>query len=88
MDELLDTIRGVLDGPIDFKSQKFTEDISYKLLIVGAILSSLAGFVAQDIKVLLVFSGLTILVTLGIVIPPYPGYNTENIEWYSPKIGN
>jgi len=88
MDEIVDKIKSVLDGPIDYKSQKFTEDLSYKLLIIGAIISSLIGFVTQDIKNTLIFSALTIVVTLGIVLPPYPGYNNQKIEWYSPKIGN
>lgn len=88
MSDLVESLKGVLDGPIDYKSQKFTEQLSYKLLIVGAIISSFAGFLAQDIKVLLIFSALTVVVTLGIVVPPYPGYNTEKIQWYTPRIGN
>lgn len=86
MSDIVESIKSVLDGPIDYKSQKFTEQLSYKVLIVGAVISSLAGFAVQDIRTLLAFSAITILITLAIVVPPYPGYNNQKIEWYTPTI--
>ena len=86
MPDIVESIKSVLDGPIDYKSQKFIEQLSYKVLIVGAVISSLAGFAVQDIRTLLAFSAITVLITLAIVVPPYPGYNNQKIEWYTPTI--
>lgn len=87
MSEIVESLKGILEGPIDYKSQKFTEQLSYKLLIAGAIVSSLVGFFTQDLKNLLIVAVLFVVITLGIILPPYPGYNTQKFEWYSPQIG-
>jgi signal peptidase complex subunit 1 len=87
MSDILDSIKSVLEGPIDYESQKFTEDLTFKLLIACAAISSIAGFIAQDLKVLLLFFGLSVLVTLALVVPPYPGYNKKReVGWVAPKI--
>lgn len=79
MSDFLDSIKSVIEGTIDFESQKFTEDLSYKGLIIGSVISAILGFISQDIRILLFFFVLTVLVILALVVPPYPSYNKNKI---------
>ncbi|EGS20529.1 signal peptidase-like protein [Thermochaetoides thermophila DSM 1495] len=80
-DQLLDQLRDVVEGKIDFEGQKLAERIvNFALSLVGAI-AFLAGWLLQDIK-LAVYLGLvgTAAVFL-IVVPPWPFFNKNPINW-------
>ncbi|KAL2271705.1 hypothetical protein VTJ83DRAFT_1076 [Remersonia thermophila] len=80
-EQLLDQIRDVFEGQIDFEGQKLVELlINVALSVVGAI-AFLVGYVLQDIK-LAVYIGLigTALVFV-LVIPPWPFYNKNPVKW-------
>ncbi|RMZ89925.1 hypothetical protein DV736_g2857, partial [Chaetothyriales sp. CBS 134916] len=85
MDEFLDPIRDVLEGPIDFHGQRLAETLSNSLLIVFSVIAFLAGFVKQDIYLTL-WTGLAgFLLTLAVVVPPWPVFNQHPEPWLGSK---
>ncbi|KAI8635007.1 SPC12-domain-containing protein [Xylariaceae sp. FL1651] len=80
-EQLLDQVRDVVDGQIDFEGQKLAETLATALLsIVGAI-SFLVGFSLQDIALALKIGlGGTALTFLAIV-PPWPFFNQHPVKW-------
>lgn len=80
-EQLLDQVRDLAEGQIDFEGQKLAEQLAnYLLSIVGAI-AFIVGYFRQDIK-LAVYIGLggTALAFLAI-IPPWPFYNRNPVKW-------
>lgn len=80
-EQILDQIRDVAEGQIDFEGQKLVETLSTVLLSIVGIISFLVGYFLQDIK-LAVYIGLggTALTFLAI-IPPWPFYNQSPVRW-------
>ncbi|KAH7140563.1 microsomal signal peptidase 12 kDa subunit-domain-containing protein [Dactylonectria macrodidyma] len=81
MADVLDQVRDVVDGQIDFEGQKVTELLATILLVISGALSFFAGYILQDIK-LAVYVGLggTALTFLA-VVPPWPFYNKNPVKW-------
>ncbi|ROV90297.1 hypothetical protein VSDG_08128 [Cytospora chrysosperma] len=80
-EQILDQVRDIAEGQIDFEGQKLAELLSTVLLsIVGAI-AFLVGYVLQDIK-LAVYIGLGgTALTFAAIIPPWPFYNKNPVRW-------
>ncbi|KAI0480807.1 microsomal signal peptidase 12kDa subunit [Xylariaceae sp. FL0804] len=80
-EELLDQVRDLVDGQIDFEGQKLAEVMATVLLsIVGAV-SFLVGFFLQDIALALkVGLGGTAL-TLFLIVPPWPYFKRHPVQW-------
>ncbi|KAI0871492.1 microsomal signal peptidase 12 kDa subunit-domain-containing protein [Hypoxylon argillaceum] len=80
-DQLLEQVRDVVDGQIDFEGQKLAEILATLLLsIVGAV-SFLVGFFLQDISLALKIGlGGTALTFLA-VVPPWPFFNQHTVKW-------
>ncbi|KAI1161044.1 microsomal signal peptidase 12 kDa subunit-domain-containing protein [Nemania serpens] len=80
-DQLLEQVRDVVDGQIDFRGQRLAEILATALLsIVGAV-SFLVGFFLQDIALALKIGlGGTALTFLAIV-PPWPFFNQHPVKW-------
>lgn len=87
MDQQIANFKAYFEGPIDFPAQRKTETLMTYTLVLGAVLTCVLGFSTQSLKTLLVtFTG-SILVTLGLVVPPWPQYNTApKIEWFEPSV--
>lgn len=81
MADILDQVRDVVDGQIDFEGQRLSELLANLLLIVSGALSFVVGYFLQDIK-LAVYVGLggTALAFLA-VVPPWPIYNKNPVKW-------
>ncbi|KAH3676229.1 hypothetical protein WICPIJ_009189 [Wickerhamomyces pijperi] len=88
MSDVLIAIKNFVEGPIDYKSQKKTEDLNFYLLVLGSIIASLIGFITQSIFNLSIAFCVSIAATIIIVVPPYAAYNKEdnlNLPWFQPK---
>ncbi|KAK3944691.1 putative signal peptidase complex subunit 1 [Diplogelasinospora grovesii] len=80
-EHILDQIRDVAEGQIDFEGQRLAElTVNLALSIVGAI-AFFVGYFLQDIK-------LTVFVALGgtaltflVVVPPWPFFNRNPVKW-------
>ncbi|GAW24840.1 hypothetical protein ANO14919_144340 [Xylariales sp. No.14919] len=80
-DQLLEQVRDVVDGQIDFQGQKLAEILATALLSVVGAISFFVGFFLQDIALALKIGlGGTALTFLAI-IPPWPFFNQHPVKW-------
>ncbi|KAH8669816.1 microsomal signal peptidase 12 kDa subunit-domain-containing protein [Ilyonectria robusta] len=81
MADVLDQVRDVVDGQIDFEGQKVTELLATILLVISGALSFFIGYILQDIK-LAVYVGLGgTALTFLVTVPPWPIYNKNPVKW-------
>lgn len=85
MDQVAAQINDLLEFPIDFEGQKKADRIISFFVPTAAILSVLAGFVTQSLLLLLVTFGLTVFVTLVLVLPPWAQYRQNPVKWLQVK---
>lgn len=77
----MEDISNILEANIDYEGQKLVKNISQTLVIVGAALGLIVGFLAQDLKyTLYIFAGACLL-TFLITLPPYPQYRRHSLKW-------
>ncbi|EPE07246.1 microsomal signal peptidase 12kda subunit [Ophiostoma piceae UAMH 11346] len=80
-DQVLDQIRDIAEGQIDFEGQRLSEQLSLILMYSVSAVSVLAGYLLQDIRLcMLIVLGGTALTGL-IVIPPWPFYKNNPVKW-------
>jgi len=80
-DQLLDQVRELAEGQIDFEGQKLAELLATALLATVGGISFIIGFFLQDIKLAL-FIGLGgTALTFLLVVPPWPFFNRHPVEW-------
>lgn len=80
-DELLDQIRNILEGQIDYEGQKLVESLSTLVFAFVGVVSFIAGFVSQDIiRTLYIGIGGSALVFV-LAVPPWPFYKRNPIAW-------
>ncbi|KAL5604675.1 hypothetical protein BROUX41_001974 [Berkeleyomyces rouxiae] len=80
-EEFIDRIRDVFDGQIDFKGQPFAELIQNVAMSVFGILAFIYGYVYQDIRAALFIVLGGAIVTLLLVVPPWPMYKRNPVKW-------
>lgn len=80
-DQILDRVRDVVDGQIDFDGQRRVELLATLLLSASALIAFNVGYTLQDIQkavyIALAGTALTFLVT----IPPWPLYKNNPVKW-------
>ncbi|KAI1367800.1 microsomal signal peptidase 12 kDa subunit-domain-containing protein [Xylaria arbuscula] len=80
-DQLLEQVRDIVDGQIDFKGQELADVLATVLLSVVGAISFLTGFFLQDIALALKIGlGGTALVFLA-VVPPWPFFKRHPVQW-------
>lgn len=80
-DQLLDTIRDVAEGQIDFEGQRLVDRLVLVLLSICGAISFIVGFVLQDIKLALYVGLLGTALTFVVVVPPWPFFNNHPVKW-------
>lgn len=80
MDQLLDEIRGHIEGTIDFEGQGTAEKYSEIASIGGIALSVLVGFVLQNFEVALAGIVLSYVAVLVLCLP-FSFYRKTPITW-------
>ncbi|KAL1875917.1 hypothetical protein VTK73DRAFT_9772 [Phialemonium thermophilum] len=80
-EQVLDRIRDVAEGQIDFEGQKLAElMVNIGLSGVG-VLAFIVGYMLQDIKLsLYILLGGTAVV-FAVVVPPWPYFNRNPVKW-------
>ncbi|KAL1995318.1 hypothetical protein VTN49DRAFT_1505 [Thermomyces lanuginosus] len=86
MDDLLAPIQAALEGPIDFHGQRLANTLSTALLTVFGAIAFIVGYIQQDIHLTLWLGLAGTLITLLIVVPPYPFYNRNPEKWLDPVV--
>ncbi|KLU87909.1 microsomal signal peptidase 12kDa subunit [Magnaporthiopsis poae ATCC 64411] len=80
-EQLLDQVRDLAEGQIDFEGQKLADTLATAMLSVAGALSLLIGYFLQDIK-LAVYIGLGgTALTFAVVVPPWPFFNRHPVKW-------
>ncbi|KAI2630616.1 microsomal signal peptidase 12kDa subunit [Hypoxylon sp. NC1633] len=80
-DQLLEQVRDVVDGQIDFEGQKLAETLATVFLASIGGISLVVGFFLQDIALSLKIGlGGTALAFL-LVVPPWPFFKQHPVKW-------
>ncbi|KAI1247893.1 hypothetical protein MGN70_011786 [Eutypa lata] len=80
-DQLLDQVRDLVDGQIDFEGQKLAEVLATVVLSAVGVVSFLIGFILQDIALALKIGLGGTALTFLLVVPPWPFFNRHKVEW-------
>ncbi|KAK3401200.1 microsomal signal peptidase 12 kDa subunit-domain-containing protein [Sordaria brevicollis] len=80
-EQLLDQIRDVAEGQIDFEGQKLVEVIVNVALALTGVVAFLVGYILQDIKLALQIGLAGTALTFVIAVPPWPFYNRNPVKW-------
>ncbi|KAH9895932.1 microsomal signal peptidase subunit [Cubamyces lactineus] len=78
-------IQKFLEGKIDFEGQKLVEKIARDTLIVATLVSFIAGFALQSLRVTFGLFALFVVLLSIAVIPPWPMYNRHPVKWLPAK---
>jgi len=80
-DQLLEQVRELVEGQIDFEGQKLSELLATASLVIVGGIAFLIGFVLQDIKLALYIGLGGTAFTFALVVPPWPIYNKHPVQW-------
>ncbi|KAK6075381.1 microsomal signal peptidase 12kDa subunit [Seiridium cupressi] len=80
-EQLLDQVRDVVDGQIDFEGQKLAELLATVLLASVGVVSFLVGFFLQNITLALKVGLAGTALTFLVVVPPWPFFNKHPVKW-------
>ncbi|OAA57876.1 Microsomal signal peptidase 12kDa subunit [Niveomyces insectorum RCEF 264] len=80
-EQLLDQVRDIAEGQIDFEGQRLCDWLATVLLSSVGALSFIIGCILQDIKLAVYIAlGGSALVSL-IIIPPWPFFKKHPVKW-------
>ncbi|KAK0711145.1 microsomal signal peptidase 12 kDa subunit-domain-containing protein [Lasiosphaeris hirsuta] len=80
-EQILDQVRDVVEGQIDFEGQKLAELIANVALSVVGAIAFLVGYLLQDIKLAVWIALGGTALTFVAVVPPWPFYNNNPVAW-------
>jgi len=82
-DQLLDQVRELTEGQIDFEGQRLAEFLATTLLGIAGVISFVVGYFLQDIKLALYIGLGGTALTFLLVVPPWPFFNRHPVKWLS-----
>ncbi|KAI0389239.1 SPC12-domain-containing protein [Xylariaceae sp. FL0594] len=80
-EQILDQVRDIVDGQIDFEGQKLAETLATVLLSVIGAISFLVGYFLQDIALALKIGLAGTALTFLVVVPPWPFFKQHPLVW-------
>jgi len=80
-DQLLDQVRELAEGQIDFEGQKLAEWLATALLAIVGGIAFIVGFFLQDIKLALYIGLGGTALTFLLIVPPWPFFNRHPVKW-------
>ncbi|CAH7667580.1 microsomal signal peptidase 12 kDa subunit-domain-containing protein [Phakopsora pachyrhizi] len=81
IDCVVDSVKAKLEGTIDFEGQRKAEYWNQVILISTTIVSFVVGYILQSMQVTFAIYGVGLLVCLLVVVPPWPCYRKNPIQW-------
>ncbi|KAI9897573.1 hypothetical protein N3K66_007429 [Trichothecium roseum] len=80
-EQVLDKMRDVVEGEIDFDGQRRSEIIATLFLALSGLIAFNVGYAKEDIK-LAIYIGLGgTALTFLLAVPPWPFYNRNPVKW-------
>ncbi|KAH8683036.1 microsomal signal peptidase 12 kDa subunit-domain-containing protein [Tricladium varicosporioides] len=80
-DQLLEQVRDIAEGQIDFEGQRLAELLATVLLVAVGAVSFVVGYVKQDIKLALYIGLGGTALTMGLIVPPWPFFKRHSVKW-------
>ncbi|KAK4242624.1 microsomal signal peptidase 12 kDa subunit-domain-containing protein [Achaetomium macrosporum] len=80
-DQILDQLRDLLEGQIDFEGQKLAELLVNVALTVVGVVAYFVGYFLQDIKLALYIALAGTAAVFVLVVPPWPFFNRHPVKW-------
>ncbi|KAK3322334.1 microsomal signal peptidase 12 kDa subunit-domain-containing protein [Apodospora peruviana] len=80
-EQLLDKVRDVAEGQIDFEGQKLAELLANVALTLVGIIAFAVGYLLQDIKLAVYIALGGTALTFLIVTPPWSFFNRNPVKW-------
>ncbi|KAK3375017.1 microsomal signal peptidase 12 kDa subunit-domain-containing protein [Podospora didyma] len=80
-EQILDQVRNVFEGQIDFEGQKLAEIIANVALSVIGAIAFLVGYIMQDIKLAVYIALGGTALTFLFVVPAWPFFNRHPVKW-------
>jgi signal peptidase complex subunit 1 len=80
-DQLLDQVRDLVDGQIDFEGQKLADTLATFLLSAVGAIAFLIGFFLQDIALALKVGLAGTALTFLVIVPPWPFFKQHPVNW-------
>ncbi|WFD46144.1 hypothetical protein GLX27_000773 [Malassezia furfur] len=68
-------------GKIDYCGQQLAERLYQYVLITGAVIAFVAGYLREDLALTLYIFLAFAVVCLGLCVPPWPMYNRYHVAW-------
>lgn len=81
----MDIISEYLEFPIDFKGQQKAEDIVNYSVYLIILVSLVIGWIKQDLLYTVISFLAQFIVVLAIVLPNWPVYNKNPVNWIQVK---
>ena len=85
MEEIQSQIKQLIEFPIDFEGQKKVDQLIQLCLAASIPASVLAGALTKSIVNLLIAFAICIILTLVVVLPPWPQYKKNPVSWLEVK---
>ncbi|KFX99709.1 hypothetical protein O988_00839 [Pseudogymnoascus sp. VKM F-3808] len=80
-DQILEKVRDLAEGQIDFEGQRLAELLATVLLAVAGAIAFVVGFVRQDITLALYVGLAGTALAFVVVVPPWPFFNQNPVPW-------
>ncbi|KAJ1929709.1 hypothetical protein IWQ60_000928 [Tieghemiomyces parasiticus] len=77
----MDSLSNAFEATIDFRGQVLAERVTQVGIVVAAVLAFGVGQVFQSFECLLLTFGGGVVLTLLLVLPPWPMYNRHPVQW-------
>ncbi|TKA77230.1 hypothetical protein B0A49_00771 [Cryomyces minteri] len=86
-DALLEKVREILEGHIDFEGQRTAELMTTAFLATVGVFAFLAGYIAQNIHYTLYLGLAGTALTFLAIVPPWPFFNRNPVAWLPAQNG-
>jgi len=80
-EELLDKVRDLVEGQIDFDGQRLAELLFTALLSTAGVIAFIAGYYTKNVYNTLYVGLAGTALTFLVVVPPWPFFNKNPVRW-------
>ncbi|CAO1635907.1 unnamed protein product [Sympodiomycopsis kandeliae] len=82
----MDSLKTIFEGKIDYQGQRLADRINQELLVLGAVVSLILGFIFESMSVLMLSFATFSIIAAALVIPAWPFYNRYETKWLPDRV--